>query len=239
MKIAIFSDIHANIYALEAVLAAITREKPAKIFCLGDLVGYAPFPNEVIGFLRQEDIPTILGNYDDGVGFERADCGCVYRDPELERLGRISLEWTKVHTTEKNKSYLRSLPKEIRLEAEGKSFLLVHGSPRKLNEYVYADRPQATLERIAQSAQADVLLFGHTHLPYQKQVGRVLFINAGSVGKPKDGDTRAGYVLLELSASGIEAEFRRVLYAVDVVAMAIKEHGLPEQFARQLKSASL
>ena len=143
MKLAIFSDIHGNLPALEAVLADITSQSIA-MYCLGDLVGYAAFPNEVIDRIRRERIPTIMGNYDDGVGFDRDECGCAYREAVENARGDQSLAWTKAHTTPENKAFLQRLQHELRFEADGKRVLLVHGSPRKMNEYLFEDRPPSS-----------------------------------------------------------------------------------------------
>jgi putative phosphoesterase len=238
VKLAILSDIHGNLHALEAVWQDLEKQRPDAVYGLGDLVGYGAFPNEVIEFVRSRGIPTVMGNYDDGVGFDLDDCGCVYKDPDDVIRGRQSLLWSRARTTEANKAFLGSLPIQIRVEERKPTALLVHGSPRRINEYLYGDRPQATFERIAAAAGADVILFGHTHLPYQKSVAGKLFVNAGSVGKPKDGDPRAGYVLLELTRHP-RALFRRVPYDVAAAARAVRESGLPELFADLLESGGL
>lgn len=235
MRVAMFSDAHGNLPALEAVLEDIKRHKVDRVFCLGDLVGYAPFPNEVIDIIRREGIPTIMGNYDDGVGFDRDECGCAYREPEERRLGDLSFQWTKAHVTPENKAFLRSLHKEIRFEADGKRFLLVHGSPRRINEYLFEDRPLSSFKRLGESVQADVLIYGHTHRPYTKEVGGVLFVNVGSAGKPKDGDPRACYTLIEVRGGKVDVSFRRVAYDAPTVASAIRNSDLPDQFAEQLE----
>jgi len=236
MRIAIFSDIHGNRHALGAVLADIDSEAPDRVYCLGDLVGYGAFPNEVIERIRDRAIPTIMGNYDDGVGFDKDECGCAYTDPEMKRLGNVSLIWTREAVTPENKEFLRSLLPNIRFNVEGKEILLVHGSPRKINEYVYEDRLAASLEHIAKSAEADVLVFGHTHLPYSKKVAGVLLVNDGSVGKPKDGDARACYVILDVGDE-VKVEFRRVPYDVSAAAAAVRASGLPAHFAHLLENA--
>lgn len=237
MRLAVISDIHANLPALEAVLADIERQDVDDVLCLGDLVGYAPWPNEVTAAILARGIPTIMGNYDDGVGFDRDNCGCSYKDPRLETLGDQSLAWTQQHTTNDHKAYLRSLAPSIRRTFDGHEFLFVHGSPRKMNEYVYEDRPAETLRRIADSAQADVLVFGHTHLPYQKRVGDVLFVNTGAVGKPKDGDPRAGYVIFDISPTEVAPHLIRLDYDVERAAQALEVSGLPVEFAWQLREA--
>jgi putative phosphoesterase len=235
MKLAIISDIHANLHALEAVWADLERQHPDSVYCLGDLVGYGGFPNEVVEFISARTIPSVMGNYDDGVGFDLDDCGCVYRDPGDVLRGKQSLLWTRERTSDANKAFLRSLPIQIRLEDRRPTLLLVHGSPRRINEYLYEDRPLATFERIAAAAGAEVILFGHTHLPYQKSVGGALFVNAGSVGKPNDGDPRAGYVILEVTRRP-RAEFRRVAYDVAAAARAVRDSGLPQHFADLLET---
>jgi diadenosine tetraphosphatase ApaH/serine/threonine PP2A family protein phosphatase len=202
---------------------------------LGDLVGYGAHPNEVVEFIRKREIPTVMGNYDEGVGFDMDDCGCAYRSAEEDRLGQLSLMWTRERTTDENKTFLQSLPLKIRLEKRHPSMLLVHGSPRKINEYVYEDRPRASFERIAKLAGTNILLFGHTHLPYKKSVNQTLFVNTGSVGKPKDGDPRAGYVVLKTDLK-TRVTFRRIEYDVAAAAQAVRESGLPPYFADLLET---
>jgi putative phosphoesterase len=231
-RVAIFSDIHGNLPALDAVLADIESQEPDAVYCLGDLVGYAASPNDVIDRIRTRRIRTVMGNYDDGVGYERDECGCAYRDPVDRQLGARSLAWTKAHTTDENKGFLRTLHKEIRFDANGRRVLLVHGSPRKLNEYLFEDRPISSFQRLAASSNADVIFFGHTHKPYVKTVDGVLFVNAGSVGKPKDLDWRACYAMLE----GGNVSFRRVEYDVHAAAAAIRASELPQEFAIDIET---
>jgi putative phosphoesterase len=237
-RVAILSDLHGNLSAGEAVLAAIDAEAPDAIYCLGDLVGYGAFPNETTELIRARAIPTIMGNYDDGVGFDRDDCGCAYKDADEEARGQQSLMWTREVTTEENKAYLRTLLPEIRFDAEGQRLRLVHGSPRRMNEYLFEDRDPRSLERIARSADCDVLIFGHTHKPWVRQIENVLFINDGSVGKPKDGDPRAAWALIEVTSGElISAHVRRVPYDVPRMAAAIRAaDGLPDHFARDIET---
>ena len=237
-RIAVFSDLHGNSAATESVLAAIDAERPDAIYNLGDLVGYGAKPNETIALIRERGIPTIMGNYDDGVGFDRDDCGCAYKDKEEEARGQESLFWSRDVTTPENKAYLRTLLPEIRFDAEGKRFRLVHGSPRRMNEYLFADRDPRSLARIAQGADADVLVFGHTHQPWVREIEGVLFVNDGSVGKPKDRDPRAAWALLTVEAGKpVQVEIRRVPYDVASMAAAIRAaEGLPDQFARDIET---
>ncbi len=235
MKIAVLSDIHANIHALEAVWQDIDHKQPDAVYCLGDLVGYGAFPNQVVDFIRNKRVPTLMGNYDQGVGFDREDCGCAYRRVEDERLGQQSLFWSRENTSRENKRFLQTLPLHLRLTFEDRQVLMVHGSPRRINEYLYEDRPQKSFQRLAQLSVCDLLFFGHTHLPYMKEVAGTRFINTGSVGKPKDGDARAGYVLVELGTS-VQIHFCRVPYDVRAAAAAIRNSALPDRFAEMLES---
>ena len=237
-RIAIFSDLHGNSAATEAVLAAIDAESPGAVYCLGDLVGYGANPNETIALIRERGIPTIMGNYDDGVGFDRDDCGCAYKDKDEEARGQESLFWARDVTTPENKTYLRTLLPEIRFEAEGKRFRLVHGSPRRMNEYLFEDRDPRSLARIAQGAEADGLVFGHTHKPWVREIEGVLFVNDGSVGKPKDGDPRAAWALLTVApGKPVQVEMRRVPYDIAGMAAAIRAaDALPDRFATDIET---
>ena len=237
MRYAFCSDIHSNIFALEAVLADVADAGVDHRYVLGDLVGYAPWPNEVLDRLRDDAIPIVMGNYDDGTGFGRDECGCAYTHPVEKALGDAGFAWTKANTSEKNTAWLRTLALQIRFEADGLRFLLVHGSPRKMNEYLYEDKPDSTFARIAANADADVIVCGHTHRPYDKTVGTTRFINDGSAGKPKDGDPRACWALVETGPAGLTVEFRRVEYDIKAAAQGILASELPHEFAAQLREA--
>ena len=235
MRVAIFSDVHANLPALDAVLADIRAAGVDARYALGDNVGYAPWPNEVVARLAHEDFPVVMGNYDDGTGFDRDECGCAYVNPAEKALGDEGFAWTKAHTSADAKAWLRELRPEVRFAAAGKRYLLVHGSPRRINEYLYEDKPDATFARIAADADADVIVCGHTHRPYDKRVGDTRFVNVGSAGKPKDGDPRACWALLDTATDALE--FRRVVYDVEAAARAVETSGLPPEFAAQLRQA--
>ncbi len=238
-RLAICSDIHANLPALQAVLKDMDRRGLEQRYCLGDLVGYGTFPNEVIALIRKLQIPTIMGNYDQGVGNSSDECGCAYKTAAEEALGKRSIAWTNAHTTDENKAFLRSLLPHISLQLGELQVFLAHGSPRKINEYLYEDRPDASLERLLDQAHADVLVVGHTHKPYHRVLssGRHM-INDGSVGKPKDGDPRAAYIILKAEGKDLQVEFIRVAYDVEQAASAIEGSEMPAEYARMLRTAS-
>ena len=257
MRIAIISDLHANLPAMEATLADVDSEGPDVVFCLGDLVGYAPWPNEVVEEIRRRRIVTLAGNYDEGVGLGSDDCGCAYRTEEERGLGAKSIAFTNEVVTAQTRAYLRSLPRHLAIDLGDDQqrfrLLLVHGSPRKINEYLFEDRPEKSFLRLMEDSRADAMVFGHTHKPFSKLLhpaeaaeGRRFrhAINAGSVGKPKDGDPRACWLLLELAdrpspadADALRASFRRVEYDVDRAATAIENSPLPDYYARALREA--
>jgi putative phosphoesterase len=235
----IFGDIHANLPALEAVLADIETRQLTNLYCLGDLVGYGTFPNEVIAAIRQRNIPTLMGNYDQGVGNNSDDCGCAYTNLVAEALGKRSIAWSNAHTADNHKAYLRQLPFHFPRQLGSLRVTLVHGSPRKINEYLFEDRPDASLERLLDQVEADVLVCGHTHLPYHRALpsGRQV-INAGSVGKPKDKDPRACYVILEAVERSLTVRFIRVPYDVEKAARAIEATDMPHEYAQMLRAGS-
>jgi putative phosphoesterase len=243
-RLALFSDVHGNRPALEAVLTDIAARGISRVYCLGDLVGYGPDPNGVIELMRDRGIPSLLGNYDEGVGRETGDCGCFYPDKAAEEVGKVSYAFSAAEVTAENKVYLRSLPRESHVTLGGKSLHLVHGSPRRINEYLLRDRDQKTYERLAASETDDVLAFGHTHQSWWRRFGEVLFVNVGSVGRPKDGDARAGYAILAATAtaagseadSRVEVEFVRVAYDAEAVAGAVLAAGLPASLAEAVRT---
>jgi diadenosine tetraphosphatase ApaH/serine/threonine PP2A family protein phosphatase len=184
-----------------------------------------------------------MGNYDQGVGNNSDDCGCAYKTDIDRRRGELSIAWSNAHTSDENKAFLRALPAHIPVQLGELSVLLVHGSPRKINEYLYEDRPDDYFERIMGMTDADVLVCGHTHLPYHKVLpsGRQI-VNAGSVGKPKDRDPRAGYVVLSAVGRDLSVEFFRVPYDIERIAQAIEatpeQGGMPHPFAQMLRDGA-
>ena len=235
-QITLFGDIHANLPALQAVWAEMDRRGLERRFCLGDLVGYGVQPNEVVQFMRDHDVPTLMGNYDEGVGYDSDDCGCAYRTPQAQALGEQSIAWSNAHVTAENKAYLRNLPMTMSLILDKLRLTLVHGSPRRINEYLYEDRPDSSIQRLFDLVGADVLVCGHTHKPYDRALpGGHRLINADSVGKPKDHDPRAGFVILTVDGRELQTEFVRVEYDVEKAARAIEATEMPGEFAVMLR----
>ncbi len=236
-SVAVITDIHANLPALEAALARIEELAIETVYCGGDLVGYGPHPNEVCALIEERAIPTIYGNYDYAIARDLDDCGCAYPDPHDRAIGQQSVAWTLTNTDERSKRYMRDLPFDLRFELGGTRVRLVHGSPRKVNEYLFEDKPPQTFERIAKLAEAEVLVFGHTHKPWVDERSGVLFVNCGSVGKPKDGDPRGAFAVLSATGAGVEVAIERVGYDVAAVAREMRAVGLPDELAVKLAAA--
>jgi len=231
----------------------IDNRKPDALYCLGDLVGYNIWPNEVVKEIRRRNIPTIAGNYDFGIGRTSDDCGCAYKDDSEKANGAVSISYTNQIVNPEERNYLRSLPSHIRLayqmNEEKFNLLMVHGSPRKINEYLFIDRDEKSLLRILEQADAHLLFFGHTHKPYHRilkdETGHYRHaINIGSVGKPKDGDPRGGYVIVTLdetfslsTADSVKVEFIRFKYDIEKAATAVENSPLPNDYADSLRKA--
>ncbi len=254
MKIALFSDIHANLPALEAFFEDVDARKPDMIYCLGDLVGYNSWPNEVIDEIRRRNIPTIAGNYDFGIGRMSDECGCAYKTDTEKAMGKISISYTNNLMMPEQRTYLRTLPAHLKVEfqlnEDKLNLLLVHGSPRKINEYLFEDREEKSMIRIMQQADTDIMCFGHTHKPYHRVLNSGVdgadhflhAVNIGSVGKPKDGNPQGGYVILTIhenssitDQSSVQVEFIRFDYDIEKAAEGIENSPLPNEYADMLR----
>ena len=225
MRIALFSDIHANLPAFEAFLNDLDSRKPDAIYCLGDMIGYNVWPNEIINEIRRRGIATLKGNHDvktEGYAYEL-----------------VSTD---------NRGYLGTLPAHIRLEFQPgdfrKNMLMVHGSPKSINEYILEDLPEDYVTEMMREFSADILCVAHSHKPYHRIIGDKHIINTGSVGKPKDGNPQGGYVLLTINRSDnptdnikIGIEFIRFTYDVEKAAKAVEESPLPDKYAESLRMA--
>lgn len=245
MKIAVISDVHSNIYALDEVIADIKNRDIDMVVCTGDLVGYGTRPNEVIHRIKEEKILTIMGNYDEAIGNSKIVCGCDYPDPKDAEKAGLSMHFTGGETTEENKKYLRNLPKEAVFTFDNKTIRFVHGSTRIINEYLKENSKEA--EEVMSELVEDILVCGHTHIPYAKYYGEKLLVNAGSIGKPKTGRPKANYVIIEIQNNDelsktkgtVEVEIIEIDYNFEKIAKEIEENEiLPNDFARLIREGS-
>ncbi|MHB1169077.1 MAG: metallophosphoesterase family protein [Longimicrobiales bacterium] len=248
MRYALISDVHANLPALEAVLADIeARSDVGATYHLGDLVGYAPWPDETVDLIRTHAIAGVAGNYDSTTATDYKHCGCKYEDPRQEELSHVSYEWTRAHTSAAAKRFLGGLPFRIDLRplgghTAGPRLILVHGNAVLNTVYWTEDRSDRFCLDMAGMLGAkagDVIAFGHTHKPWHRTVEGIHFVNTGSVGRPKDGDRRAGYVLLDMNGADVDVEFVRVEYDIERATRAIRESDLPDDFAEYLETGGM
>ncbi|MES2060567.1 MAG: YfcE family phosphodiesterase [Bacteroidota bacterium] len=217
MRIALFSDIHANLPAFEAFLADLDNRKVDAVYCLGDMIGYNIWPNEIIAEIRRRGIATLAGNHDlktNGYAYELV--------------------------TADNRAYLNTLPAHIKLEYQLNNdqlnIVLAHGSTRSINEYIIEDLDEAYVLEMMNEANADILCVGHSHLPYHRVISNKQVINIGSVGKPKDGNPMGGYVLLTITDT-TTVDFIRFAYDVEKAAQAIEASPLTDELADRLRKA--
>lgn len=219
MKVAILADIHANLPALESVLGEV-GDMPK--FCCGDLVGYNPFPNEVIDLVMEKNIVSILGNHDHAV--------LSGDTPWFNSTAKKAIEWTEEELTRENFNFLKQLPRVYENE-----LYMTHGSPREvLEEYVYESDPWYVFKDFFNYTKSDIIVLGHTHVPFVKRISEKLIFNPGSVGQPRDFDNRASYAILDLKTQGVE--IKRADYDIERTAESITKKGLPGRLASRLFS---
>jgi putative phosphoesterase len=234
LRFVIIGDIHSNLPALESVLNRVQQDNVDFIISTGDLVGYAPFPNEVINLIRINHIISIQGNYDKAIGNKELICGCDYTDPKLIELAGMSVQFTNQAISDENRKYLKNLPKQLILNSDPFEAIVVHGSPRKINEYLYEDSVE--LDEVTKSIPQNVIICGHTHLPYYKIVNSKHVINSGSLGKPKHGNPNAVYILVNIEGYDLSAQIIEVPYDVERTARAIENNSiLPNEFAEMIR----
>ncbi|MDQ2086762.1 YfcE family phosphodiesterase [Herbivorax sp. ANBcel31] len=230
MKLAVIGDIHSNLLALRSAVRDIKKKKVDFIICTGDNVGYSPFPNEVIKFLKSKNIISIQGNYDKAIGNREPVCGCDYKEERLIELGAISLEYTNKVITESNREYLRNLPENFKLKCGEYNILVVHGSPKKINQSLKEDSP--LIEKVLEEIPENILIVGHTHIPFIKRVRNKYILNPGSIGKPATEDPNPTYLILNITKDSVEVSINKVSYDYERAAQAIIENNfLPDEFA--------
>jgi predicted phosphodiesterase len=244
MRYALISDIHANLEALEAVIADIDRRDVTAVYHAGDLVGYSSSPNAVVDLLRARAVAGVAGNYDSTVATDYTHCGCRSESPRQEELAHLSYEYTRATCTPETKRFLGGLPFSLDLRPlgghlAGPRLAIVHGTPTLNTVYWTEDRSDDFCLKMAAAVglkAGDAIAFGHTHRPWHRVVEGIHCVNTGSVGRPKDGDWRAGYVLLDLGGGEPRAEFVRVEYDIEATIAGVRAAGLPEEFVEFLRT---
>lgn len=233
MRIAVIGDVHGNLPALRAVLDDAAGIGADALYCVGDVVGRGPHPNEVVEELRRLEVPTVQGNWDEAVGMDREQTGSAWTTAEAESAGDASMRWTAETMTEENRAWLRQLPATLRVTVAGRSAYFFHGSPLRENEYLWADRPSRVFARIASDEADDLFCFGHTHEAWHRVVGQAHFVACGSVGCGTDGDARARYAVIYIGEPEIAVGFRSVDYDHVAVVRDMAAKGLSLDLLRE------
>ena len=237
MRIAVIGDIHANLPALRAVIDDVARIGADALYCVGDVVGRGPHPNEVVDELRRLDVPTVQGNWDEAIGMDREQTGAAFPTVQAEEDANTSLRWSSDRLTEENKAWLRQLPVSMRVVLAGRSVFLFHGAPYKQTEYLWAARPSRVFARLASDEADDLFCFGHTHEAWHRVVGQAHVVACGSVGCGTDGDARARYAVIYIGEPDISVGFRAVDYDHVSVVRDMAAAGQPIDLLREPPAA--
>jgi diadenosine tetraphosphatase ApaH/serine/threonine PP2A family protein phosphatase len=237
-RVALLGGVYSNYLALEAALVDARRRSVDAIYCLGDMGAFGPHPDRVFPLLHEHRVACLRGNYDDSIGRELADCQCGYTDPRDNHFARISYDYTLAKTSAENRAWLRTLPGEIRFELGRQCVLLCHGSPRRMNEFLWESTTSTHfLERLTAACAADVICGTHTGIKWRRDLaGGKTFVNVGVLGRPEnDGRTNTWYALLNYQAEiGIKVEFVPVEYDLRRLAAEMRAERLPEAFVETI-----
>ena len=237
-RLAVFGGVYSNHFALRAALDDIQRRGADLTWCLGDLGGFGPHPDRAAEILRGAGVPMLRGNYDDAVGHDRPDCGCGYNDPRDRAFAQRAFDYTVARTGADHKAWMRERPEVERLEVSGLRLLLCHGSPRRVNEFLWESTcPDAFLEWLLEAHAADAILCTHTGLHWHRALpsGRCV-VNVGALGRPaNDGRPGAWYAALEIDRE-VRVEFRHLGYDHDALAAEMEAEQLPPEFADTIRT---
>ena len=234
MKIIVLGDIHGNLPALEACFQQAEKEGYDWLVHTGDVVGYGPFPDECVHFIHQRNIPGVQGNFDSGVASDADQSGAFEDDPKNRELADETMRWTRQRMDLWTRRWLDGLPFEVRRDAGRTRLAVFHASPVDLSSGLREDLPEPAWKEYGEASNADVIILGHTHRPFHRTFGGRHFINAGSVGLPRDGNPQTGYAVIDIDGN-MAVSFRRFPYDIDRAVSAVGERGLPTEIATRLQ----
>jgi predicted phosphodiesterase len=257
-RIGLFGGVYSNYLALEALLNDAKQRGIQRLYCLGDLGAFGPFPDRVCQILREKSIPIVQGNYDNSIGNGLADCQCGYTDPRDNYFAKLSYDYTFRHTSDDNKIWLQKLSPEIQIRIGRHRILLCHGSPRRMNEFLWeTTTSDAFLNWLFQKYEADIIVGTHTGLHWHREISPDKhFVNCGVIGRPpNDGQTTVVYTIISFEAAGLvnggsevsrpipansssclRIEFVRLAYDYERLAFEMTHEGLPEEFVATIRT---
>lgn len=230
MVIGIISDVHANVVALEAVLAELRNRGASTVLCLGDVVGYGPAPNETIELLKRHGVECTLGAADERIAFGFA------RQDRRAGVADQTIEWARTVLEPEHVEWLRALPVQRRLDTPGGRIRAFHGSPSDPGERINLQQDPMTLTKLLERHRCQLLACGGTHVPYFRRVaGAGWVVNPGSVGLSLNGEPGADYALVSIDGNGTNVTMDKVEYDFAAVAFDIVAWGLPKVVAEAVQ----
>ena len=238
-RIGVFGGVYSNHLALRAVIEDARARDVDGLFCLGDLGAFGPHPDRVFPILLENDVRTIKGNYDDSIARGLDDCQCGYTDPRDNHFARLSYRYTFEHTSPRWRDWMHELPEHVRIVLGARSTLLCHGSPRRMNEFLWeSTTPTHFLEKLCRDHDAEVILCTHTGLHWSRQLpGGGLVVNVGAIGRPaNDGRTEVWYAIVSAGAREASVEFVPVAYDHEALAVEMADEGLPPEFIETIRT---
>lgn len=235
MKIGLISDVHGNFAALKQVILELRRGGAGVILNAGDNVGYSPQPDECVDLLRRENVRGCMGNYDDAAAFNRDDCGCGgVCSMDGMKIRQASLRWTQENISGETRKYLSLLPQKLETTAGGADILVIHNGIDAVNGRI-GENDVEKLGRIGGRTGAEIIVMGHTHIPFARKLNGKIFVNPGSVGRPFDDDPRASYGLLDTDNMA-KIELRRAEYDIEDNIRSLIAAGLPADIGFALRN---
>ncbi len=238
-KIAVFGGVYNNHIALESAIVDAKNRCVDEVFCLGDLGAFGPNPDKVFPILKDNNVKVLRGNYDDSIANELKDCQCGYTDPRDNYFAKISYNYTFAKTSLENRRWMKELPWEFRLKIGNRRVLMCHGSPRKINEFLWeSTTPTHFIEKLLDDYDAEVILATHTGIHWKREVSKDrCFVNVGVLGRPEnDGSTNAWYTVLTACNGSLDVQFVPLDYDYESLALEMKREKIPEEFIDTIRS---
>jgi hypothetical protein len=238
-RIAVFGGVYSNHLALAALLEDARNKGAEALYCLGDLGGFGPNPEKVWPLLETSGVASIQGNYEESLASGREDCNCGYTDPRDNHFARLSYGYTSENSSSEFKLWMKEMPKRRRVRVAGRELLLIHGSPRRINEFLFhSTTPTLYLETLLNQERCDGLLCTHTGLHWHRPLpsGRAV-VNVGVIGRPaNDGQTNVWYALIEERSGRIAVELVPLQYDHLSLADEMRRERLPGEFIETILS---
>jgi predicted phosphodiesterase len=236
--IALFGGVYSNSWALDAAIADSRLRGAETFFCLGDLGAFGPLPDRVFPLIHEHNIQCLQGNYDDSIGNSLDDCQCGYTDPRDNYFAQVSYDYTLANTNAANQAFLRAIPAQRRLRFCQQTVLLCHGSPRRVNEFLWeSTTSDAFLNHLLHEEGVDLIAATHTGIKWKRQTDKGIFVNVGVLGRPEnDGSTNVWYTLLRSGRNSIEVEFVKLEYDWQGLAKEMRNQKLPEEFVATIET---